>query len=337
MDTLTTNNATLTLQPIRESDYAEVVEVINASDRKFVGHNIVTLEELANDLKTFEADPETDTCVVRSAEGKIIAYADFWPGVVPHVRMFGFMRIHPDHKAEGAGTAITHWMESRASEVLLNAPPDLKVTVGQRAYANQPSAKAFLESCGYTHDRSSFRMTIELDCDIPEPVLPAGFTLVNIQSNEADLRRALQAQQEAFLDHYGVIEEPFEDYFKRESVHILGDAANDLSASYMALDGDQVAAVCINQTSIAGYTDSAWVGTLSVRRPWRKLGLGLALLRMTFRDMQQRGKSLVGLYVDAQNLTGALRLYEKAGMYVQYESCYYEKVLREGKDLANKG
>jgi len=337
MDTLNIKYGTLSLLPIRESDYAEVVEVINASDRKFVGHNIVTLEELVNDLQTFEANPETDTCVVRSANGKIIAYADFWPGVAPHVRMFGFLRIHPDHKGEGAGSALTQWMESRASEELVKASADLKVTLGQRAYANQPGARAFLESCGYHHDRSSYRMTIELDREIPEPVLPARIIMVNIQREDADLRRALQAQQEAFLDHYGVIEEPFEDYFKRESTHILGDEAYDLSTSYMALDGDQVAAVCINQTSIAGYSGSAWVGTLSVRRPWRKLGLGLALLLTTFHEMQRRGKQEVGLYVDAQNLTGALRLYQKAGMFVQYESCYYEKVLREGKDLANKG
>lgn len=337
MDTLITNNTTLTLLPIREPDYAEVVEVINASDRKFVGHNIVTVEELANDLKTFETDPEKDTCVVRAVDGNIVAYADFWPGVAPHVRMFGFARIHPEHRGEGAGSALTRWMESRASEELAKAPTDLKVTLGQRAYANQPDAKAFLEGCGYKHDRSSYRMTIKLDREIPEPVLPAGFTLVNIQRNDIDLRRALQAQQEAFLDHYGVIEEPFEDYFKRESTHILGNDAYDLSASYMVLDGDQVAAVCINQTSIAGYSGSAWVGTLSVRRQWRKLGLGLALLRTTFREMQQRGKNEVGLYVDAQNLTGALRLYQKAGMSVQYESCYYEKVLRVGRDLANKG
>lgn len=337
MDTLNTKTGALSLLPIRESDYADVVEVINASDRKYVGHNIVTLEELANDLQTFETDPETDTCVVRSAEGNIIAYADFWPGVAPHVRMFGFLRIHPDHKREGAGSALTQWMETRASEEMAKAPADLKVTLGQRAYASQSGARSFLESCGYNHDRSSYRMTIQLDRKIPEPVLPAGITVVSIQRDDADLRRALKAQQEAFLDHYGVIEEPFEDYFKRESTHILGNEAYDLSASYMALDGDQVAAVCINQTSIAGYSGSAWVGTLSVRRPWRKLGLGLALLRTTFRDMQRRGKDEVGLYVDAQNLTGALRLYQKAGMSVQYESCYYEKVLRPGKDLANKG
>jgi hypothetical protein len=40
--------------------------------------------------------------------------------------------------------------------------------------------------------------------------------------------------------------------------------------------------------------------------------------------------------VDAENLTGALKLYQSAGMDVQYESCYYEKVVREGRDLAKK-
>ena len=57
-----------------------------------------------------------------------------------------------------------------------------------------------------------------------------------------------------------------------------------------------------------------WVGTLGVRRPWRKRGIGLALLRHSFNEFYRRGKRKVGLGVDAQNLTGALRLYESAGM-----------------------
>lgn len=336
MDIQTSTN-TLTLRPIREADYAEVAEVINSSDRSYVGHDILTVDGLANDLKTFDANPETDTCVVRQQDGKIIAYADFWTGVTPHVRMYGFLRINPEHKGQGAGTALTQWMENRAREEMLKAPVGLKVTLGQRAYAVQTNARKFLENCGYDHVRSSYRMTILLNAEIPEPILPEKITLMTLEGGEDQLRRALKAQQEAFLDHYGVIEEPFEDYFKREKTQILGDPTYDLSAGYMALDGEEVAAVCINQTSRAGIDNGGWVGTLSVRRPWRKQGLGLALLRTTFREMKKRGKESVGLYVDSENLTGALRLYQKAGMVVEYESCYFEKVLRPGRDLANHG
>jgi len=329
--------STITLQPVRKSDFAEVAEVINASERALTGHDLVTAADIENDLISFGANPETDTRICRDATGKIIAYADCWPGVEPHVRMYGFLRIHPDHRNEGVGTALTKWIESRAVEWMAMSQDGYKVTLGQNAYAVQTRARSFLENCGYAHLRSSFRMTIDLPVDVPEPVFPVGLTVETIARDEPELRRVLAAQKEAFLDHYGVIDEPFEDYYKRYSTHLLTDENVDFSACYKVLDGGEIAAVCFNSICIAGHAESGWVGQLSVRRRWRKQGIGLALLRKTFQEMQRRGKERVGLYVDAENLTGALRLYLAAGMHVDYESQYYEKVLRPGKELANLG
>jgi ribosomal protein S18 acetylase RimI-like enzyme len=72
-----------------------------------------------------------------------------------------------------------------------------------------------------------------------------------------------------------------------------------------------------------------------VRRTWRKQGLGLALLLHTFGEFYRREKPRVGLGVDAQSLTGALRLYERAGMHSDPERQYvsYEKELRSGVEL----
>jgi ribosomal protein S18 acetylase RimI-like enzyme len=64
-----------------------------------------------------------------------------------------------------------------------------------------------------------------------------------------------------------------------------------------------------------GDPDMGWVGTLGVLRPWRRRGLGLALLQHSFARLYERGQRKVGLGVDAQSLTGATRLYEKAGMH----------------------
>jgi ribosomal protein S18 acetylase RimI-like enzyme len=73
---------------------------------------------------------------------------------------------------------------------------------------------------------------------------------------------------------------------------------------------------------------------LGVRRPWRKRGIGLALLRHSFNEFYRRGKREVGLGVDAQNLTGALRLYEHAGMHVDKAFDHYEKELRAGTEFS---
>jgi GNAT superfamily N-acetyltransferase len=78
-----------------------------------------------------------------------------------------------------------------------------------------------------------------------------------------------------------------------------------------------------------------WVASLSVRRPWRGQGLGLALLILSFRELYRRGQGKVGLMVDANSLTGATRLYEKAGMHTDSarQMTIYEKELRPGIDL----
>ena len=71
-----------------------------------------------------------------------------------------------------------------------------------------------------------------------------------------------------------------------------------------------------------------------MRRPWRKRGIGLALLRHSFNEFYRRGKRKVGLGVDAQNLTGALRLYEGAGMHIHRAFDNYEKEVRAGTEVS---
>jgi ribosomal protein S18 acetylase RimI-like enzyme len=69
------------------------------------------------------------------------------------------------------------------------------------------------------------------------------------------------------------------------------------------------------------------VGAIGVRKQWRRRGLGLALLLHAFGEFYRRGQPRIGLGVDAQNPTGATRLYERAGMHVAYEAIAFEKAL----------
>ncbi len=77
-----------------------------------------------------------------------------------------------------------------------------------------------------------------------------------------------------------------------------------------------------------------WVESIGVRRPWRRRGLALALLHHSFLTFYHRGQESVGLSVDASSLTGATRLYEKAGMHVVRRLDNYEKELRPGTDIS---
>ncbi|MEZ4726737.1 MAG: hypothetical protein R3E79_06345 [Caldilineaceae bacterium] len=80
-----------------------------------------------------------------------------------------------------------------------------------------------------------------------------------------------------------------------------------------------------------------WVDCQSRRPPpLAPAQLALALLHHAFGEFYRRGVKKVGLGVDASSLTGATRLYEKAGMkpFRQYNT--YEKELRPGRDLTTR-
>ena len=77
-----------------------------------------------------------------------------------------------------------------------------------------------------------------------------------------------------------------------------------------------------------------FIEVLGVCRSWRRQGIALALLHHCFREFQARGQKRVGLGVDAASLTGATRLYEKAGMTASRQFNVFEKELRPGVDLS---
>ncbi|MCK4450237.1 MAG: GNAT family N-acetyltransferase [Anaerolineae bacterium] len=102
------------------------------------------------------------------------------------------------------------------------------------------------------------------------------------------------------------------------------------------MDGEEITGMSLCCPKTAEDPGMGWVDSLGVRRPWRRRGLALALLHHSFGEFYRRGKRKVSLEVDAQSLTGATRLYEKAGMHVDRQYVMYEKELRPGRDLSTQ-
>jgi GNAT superfamily N-acetyltransferase len=70
------------------------------------------------------------------------------------------------------------------------------------------------------------------------------------------------------------------------------------------------------------WDDLGWIGDLAVRAPWRRRGLGQALLLHSFRLFADAGKQRAGLGVD--NATGALARYER-GLRIVRKSNTWER------------
>jgi mycothiol synthase len=175
-------------------------------------------------------------------------------------------------------------------------------------------------------------MLIEMDSPVPEPSWPDGINLRTYR--EADAEALYRAEAESFRDHFGSIEEPFEEGFKRFRHFKLECEGFDPTLVFLAMDGEDIAGFNYCRPHFHADPELGWVGSLGVRRPWRKRGIGLALLRHSFNEFCRRGKRKVGLGVDAENLTGALRLYENAGMHVHLAFDLYEKELRAGTEIS---
>jgi mycothiol synthase len=68
-----------------------------------------------------------------------------------------------------------------------------------------------------------------------------------------------------------------------------------------------------------------WTEEITTSKPWRKRGLAAALIARNLRHFKSLGLQEAALGVDTQNLSGALRLYERMGFRVTKSSTLYRK------------
>jgi ribosomal protein S18 acetylase RimI-like enzyme len=136
---------------------------------------------------------------------------------------------------------------------------------------------------------------------------------------EDEYRAFYDALNEAFVEHWEWHPKPFEQWLElRQGQH--RDEQGPIW--FVVRDGDELAAVTRNDPSVAG---GGYVGAIGVRPAWRGKGLAKALLQRTFAEFWRRGTTRVTLDVDSQNETGAVRLYERVGMYIDSCGVAFEK------------
>ena len=283
----------------------------------------LTPEELKHEWEDPEFDLERDAFVVETGEGRIVGYESF-NDLHEHATLEMDGYVHPEFKGRGIGTLLLRMVEARARGEIELAAPDVRVSLRGIIDNRDPQSHDLLRNEGYQPLRYHWRMEIVLDGPPPEPKFPEGIELRPFVKGEHDVA-VWQAQNEAWRDHWGSHDVPFDEWNRSK----FEDPEFDPSLWPIAWDGDQVAGFSLNRYRMG----IGWIRTLGVRRPWRKRGLGEALLLHSFGEFYKRGTKTIGLGVDAQNPTGATRLYQKVGMYVASEFVTYEKELRPGRDI----
>lgn len=318
-------------------DLPAAVQLFNLSSLDLIGQEEFDLADVGTDWGTPGYNLETDARVLVTPQGEMLAYVEVFD-LAPHVQVFVWGRVHPDYRGRGYGTRLMRWAESRARQAIPKAPPGARVVFAGHALCTNEGAGRLLADRGFRLVRKFFRMEVELAASPAPPVWPAGQDGAPLQvramrpGEEADV---IRVKRETFQDHWGYVDRPFEEELARWR-HWMEKSGSDFDPSlwFLALDGKEIAGVSLCWPKAPGGLEMGWVQILGVRRPWRRRGLGLALLHHTFGEFYRRGQPRVGLGVDADSLTGATRLYEKAGMHVAREQCAYEKELRPGEELS---
>ncbi|HLJ36314.1 MAG TPA: GNAT family N-acetyltransferase [Ktedonobacteraceae bacterium] len=272
--------------------------------------------------QTPEVDVARDIWLIFSQDDQLVAYLQL--GHEKPLRMQIIMKVHPDYDNLGLQAFLLERAEERARTLIPDLRADARVTLQTSCSRSNQVYRQFIEQAGFVHVRSDWRMEIVMDEPPPAPVWPDGIAL---HPFTLDMARAVYAaDQEGFNDHWGFTPMDFETF----EYWFISTPGFDPTLWFLPFEGEQIAGAAFCECR----EDIAWVNSLSVLRPWRRKGLGLALLHHAFGEFYRRGYHRADLYVDSQNLTGATRLYERAGMHIVRQFDKYEKELRPGIELS---
>ena len=295
------------LAVVRETvagDAEGIAEACNELSTRLYGVADVAAAEVGHWLSL----PNIENAVAELG-GEICGYSDFHRHDEGPIGVD--LRVRPSAWGRGVADALLDRAEAAAGP---------ERTVHCFVAERDDEGRGILERRGYRLIRHSFFMQIDFEEPPAPPEWPAGFT-VRTYAGEKDLRPLYECHQEAFADHWEFRPEPLEDW-RRFAVEA---PSFEPSLWWLAEADGQLAGFCMGQWHTSGDPTFGWVEVLGVGRPWRGRGLGLALLRHAFVELTARGATRVGLGVDAENTTGAVRLYERAGMRPVRRLDIYEK------------
>jgi mycothiol synthase len=315
-----------------ESDYPNILKIIHGSRELDGLERAETLADIANNYAHLvNSDPYHDM-LFAEVSGKTVAYSRVWWAMEGEGNWIGFQlgNVLPEWRRKGIGTRLLHFNEERLCQIARQLketgqmPADTTCWLDNEAHDSEVARKSLIEKHGYTVIRYAYDMLRPDLENIPNLPLPAGVEVRPVKPEH--IRLIWEASNEAFRDHWGYIPDPWEDFMR-----LMNDPDFDPTLWRVAWQGDQVAGMVLSfidkdQNELygrrRGYTEN-----ICVLRPWRKQGLAKALIALSLVALKARGMTEAGLGVDAENISGALHLYEKMGYRVTKTMFIYRKTI----------
>ena len=273
-------------RPATRDDLGAVVEMFCAYDVAFRGGIDTDETDFTDDWDKPGFDFATATAVVEEG-GRVVGFATV-------VEEYADVMTVPERSE--LLPSLLDWVEQHPVS-LEHYVPD-----------TDAARNELMRSRGWLPARRFWRMRRELTGPSPEPVWPEDVTVRDYQRPRDD-----RAVHELITTSFREIGGQHERGFAEWCGYLLDTERFDASLYLVAeVDGEVVGAALSQPFG----EDYGFVRQLAVAPSLRGRGVALALLHECFRRHAARGLPATVLGVDAGNPTGALRLYEKAGMRV---------------------
>jgi mycothiol synthase len=255
------------------------------------------------------------------------AYQYHLPSEVREERCYVFGEVDPDYRRRGVGSALMRWAIPRAEALLRTSTNDLPKYIRVDHDDVKLGDAALFASLDMRQVRWNEELLRPLD-ELP-PVPPAdaiaGLRIVPLPDDrDEDVR---YEKNTSFADHWGST--PTTEHHWQQQVRGMG-ARPDLS--FIALDDtDTVVAHCLvkrfpDDDAVLGRRE-AWLDSIGTLRAWRGKGLASAMIAHALHALAADGLTHAALGVDADNPSGAARLYRRLGFERQRGSTTWEIAL----------
>ena len=302
--------AGMTLRQETAADIPALVALGDATWSALYGRTgYITAELLEVGLTRPERDPERDDPVIHAGDRLVAGAAlQAWPPMTEVVcPIIVDLALSPGDRSAAIDALIVA-LEDAARARLTDADPSLERVFGLSVPTRDTGLREHVRGLGWTLLRTYFELAIDLtEGSLPEIEWPEGMTMRTF-GEAAVVEPTIAVMTDAFADHHG--DGPPPDTWR----HMLTAEVVLPDASYLLDDADGPVGGLVSSDFGDG---EGYIGPIGVRRRGRGKGAASAMLRRSFHDLAAAGFSTAKLDVDGENTTGALGLYERAGMSVR--------------------
>jgi mycothiol synthase len=232
--------------------------------------------------------------------------------------------VHPSYRGRGLGGELLAWAEKAAVPLHNDRHPGRPLSLSSGCLSGNAGAAALHEQRGYQPVRWFHEMVRDLTAAIPEAVVPAGVQVASYTPEMAEHARLVR--NESFRDHWGSTETPAQLW-----AYFLASAAFRPGFSFLAYEGSEPLGMLISYEYEAYNAKTRHrnlhISLVGTRAAGRKRGIATALLLTAMSAARADGYDQASLGVDADSLTGAVRLYERVGFTVARTWTSYRKRL----------